>query len=176
MNIARDSLSQDELHFIQEVGSVFAQVGMPPSTARLYGYLLLKQTPISLDQIAADLSMSKGGAWNAARMLDRYGFARRLGEPGGKRAFYAPSENFGSSFAATDALLAAFAQVLDYGATSVAKGEAAVRMAQRAKFNLLLRETIARTIAELSASFRAGGPAAELPDADSDNAHARQRA
>lgn len=166
MNIARHTLSPDELHFIHEVASVFTPVGMPTSNGRLYGYLLLRQSPMSLDQIATDLELSKGGAWNAARQLERYGFARRLGEAGGKRAFYAPSENFGSSFASTDALLAAFGTVLQHGAETVATGEAAVRMAQRAKFNLLLRDTIAKAIVELSAMFRPGAVSAEPADAD----------
>lgn len=87
MNIPVNKLNNAELQFIQDVASVFAPIGMPSSIGRLYGYLLLKQTPTSLDQIALDLSMSKGSAWNGARHLERYGFARRLSEPGGKRAF-----------------------------------------------------------------------------------------
>ena len=156
MNIATHKLNDAELQFIQDVASVFTPIGMPSSVGRLYGYLLLKQTPISLDQIALDLSMSKGSAWNGARHLERYGFARRQSEPGGKRAFYAPSENFGSSFTATDSLLMTFASVLQNGATNVAKGDAAVRLGQRAKFSLMLREAIAKAVADLSAMFRAG--------------------
>ena len=161
MNIDKNELSEAELQFMHDVASVFAPIGMPSSIGRLYGYLLLKQAPTSLDQIALDLSMSKGGAWNGARHLERYGFAQRLSEPGGKRAYYAPSENFGASFSNTDSLLAAFGSVLQNGAKNVAKGEAAERLAQRAKFSLMLREAIAKTVADLSALFRAATPAAE---------------
>lgn len=175
MDITRNNLKDAELQFIQEVASVFTPIGMPSSIGRLYGYLLLKQSPISLDQIALDLSMSKGGAWNGARHLERYGFARRLSEPGGKRAFYAPSENFGSSFTATDSLLAAFGNVLQNGADNVATGEAAIRLAHRAKFSLMLREAIAKAVADLSAMFRAGAPPMAEPlatQADLDGAQA----
>jgi hypothetical protein len=165
MDIATNKLNDAELQFIQDVASVFTPIGMPSSVGRLYGYLLLKQAPISLDQIALDLSMSKGSAWNGARHLERYGFARRQSEPGGKRAFYAPSENFGSSFTATDSLLATFASVLQNGATNVAKGDAAVRLGHRAKFNLMLREAIAKAVSDLSAMFRTGAP---LPADDKD--------
>jgi hypothetical protein len=165
MDIATDKLTDAELQFIQDVASVFMPIGMPSSVGRLYGYLLLKQTPVSLDQIAVDLSMSKGSAWNGARHLERYGFARRLSEPGGKRALYAPSENFGSSFTATDSLLGAFGSVLQNGATNIAKGEVAVRLAHRAKFNLMLREAIAKAVSDLSAMFRPGAP---LPADDED--------
>jgi hypothetical protein len=164
MNIARNKLSEGELQFIADVASVFTPIGMPSSVGRLYGYLLLKQSPQSLDQIALELLVSKGSAWNGARHLERYGFARRLSEPGGKRALYAPSENFGSSFTATDSLLAAFGSVLQNGANHVATGEAAIRLAQRAKFSLMLREAIAKAVSDLSAMFRAGAapPAATL--------------
>jgi hypothetical protein len=166
VNIARNTFNNAEMQFIQDIACVFGPIGMPASIGRLYGYLLLKQTPISLEQIAADLSMSKGGAWNGARHLERYGFARRLGEPGGKRAFYAPSENFGSSFTATDSLLASFGSVLQNGADHVASGEAAVRLAQRAKFSSMLREAIAKAVSELSAMFRAGAPTSAEQSSD----------
>ena len=67
MNITRNGLTQAELQFIRDVASVFVPMGMPASVARVYGYLLLKQIPVSLEQIGTDLSLSKGAAWNAAR-------------------------------------------------------------------------------------------------------------
>jgi hypothetical protein len=152
MDITRSSLTTAELHFVQEVASVFAPVGMPSSVGRVYGYLLLRQSPISLDQIASDLSLSKGGTWNAARLLERYGQVQRYSEPGGKRAMYAPSENFGASFMPLISLLGAFGNVLQSGAATVATGEAAARLAARARFNLLLRQTIETAIIELNAS------------------------
>jgi predicted transcriptional regulator len=152
MNITRNSLETAELNFVQAVASVFAPVGMPSSVGRVYGYLLLKQTPIGLDQIASDLSLSKGGAWNAARVLERYGQVQRYSEPGGKRAMYAPSENFGSSFLAILSLLGTFGNVLQGGAASVATGEASARLAARAKFHILLRQAMETAIIELNAS------------------------
>jgi hypothetical protein len=160
MNITRSNLRTAELHFVQEVASVFAPVGMPSSVGRVYGYLLLKQSPISLDQIASDLSLSKGGAWNAARLLERYGHVRRYSEPGGKRAMYAPSENFGSSFLALISLLGTFGNVLHSGASTAATGAASARLAARARFNLLLRQTIETAIIELNASCQSSGSSA----------------
>jgi hypothetical protein len=157
MNITTSSLKPAELHFVQAVASVFAPMGMPSSVGRVYGYLLFKQSPISLDQIACDLSLSKGAAWNAARVLERYGQAQRYSEPGGKRAMYAPSENFGSSFLSLISLLGAFGNVLHSGASTVATGEAAARLAARARFTLLLRQTLETAIIELNASCQPRG-------------------
>jgi hypothetical protein len=152
LNITRNSLSATQRHFIQEVASVFAPMGMPSSVGRVYGYLLLKQSPTSLDQIAADLTLSKGAAWNAARVLERYGQAQRHSEPGGKRAMYAPAENFGSSFLSLLSLLGTFGSVLQTGASNVATGETAERLAARAKFHVLLRQTMETAIFEINAS------------------------
>jgi hypothetical protein len=152
MNIVRNSLSTAELHFVQQVASVFAPVGMASSVGRVYGYLLLKQSPMSLEQIASDLSLSKGAAWNAARVLERYGQAQRYSERGGKRAMYAPSENFGSSLLTILSLLGTFGNVLQSGAATAATGEASAQLAARGKFHLLLRQTMETAIIGLNAS------------------------
>jgi hypothetical protein len=152
MNIARNALTGAELQFVQDVASVFAPVGMPSSIGRVYGYLLLKHSPIGLDQIASDLSLSKGAAWNAARVLERYGQAQRYSEPGGKRAMYAPSENFGSSFMSLISLLGTFGNVLQSGASTVTSAEASRRLAARAGFHLLLRQAMEASIVQLNAS------------------------
>jgi hypothetical protein len=152
MNITRNALASAELQFVQDVASVFAPMGMPSSVGRVYGYLLLKQSPVSLDQIACDLSLSKGATWSAARVLERYGQAQRYSEPGGKRAMYAPSENFGSSFLSLISLLGTFGNVLQNGASAVATGEASTRLAARAKFHLLLRQRMETAIIQLNAS------------------------
>jgi hypothetical protein len=152
MNITRNSSTVAELQFVQDVASVFAPVGMPSSVGRVYGYLLLRQLPVSLDQIAFDLSLSKGAAWSAARVLERYGQAQRYSEPGGKRAMYAPSENFGSSFLSLISLLGTFGNVLQNGASAVASAAASTRLAARARFHLLLRQRMETAIIQLNAS------------------------
>jgi|HubBroStandDraft_5_1064220.scaffolds.fasta_scaffold676549_1 hypothetical protein len=158
MNISINSARAVELDFVAQVASVFAPMGMPSSAGRVYGYLLLKQVPVSLEQIAADLSLSKGATWNAARMLERYGQAQRHSEPGGKRALYAPSTNLGSSFALFISMLGTFGNVLQSGASTAARGEAAARLALQAKFHLLLRQAMETAIIELNASCQQGHP------------------
>ena len=164
INIVKRAISDDERRFIQEVASLLATWGMPGSAGRVFGYLLLKQSPVSLDQIATDLEMSKVGSWNAARLLERFGHARRYGEPGSKRALYGASDNFGSPLQEQGSLLGALGTLLQNGASTVATGEAAVRLAERGRFYLFLRRAMEAAIQDFNAS-RSGEPV-ELDGAD----------
>lgn len=74
--------------FIDEMATLLAPWGVPATAGRLYAYLLLREEPVSLEQIAADLDMSKAGAWNAARFLEHTNCARRSTERGSKRVFF----------------------------------------------------------------------------------------
>jgi len=94
----KSSLRDDELWFVDEIAALFAPWGLPPSSGRVYGYLMLCAEPVSVDQIAAALVMSRTGAWNAARVLERFGHVNRYGSPGSKRALYAASDNFAVPF------------------------------------------------------------------------------
>lgn len=152
LDIVAHALSDEERSFIQEVAAVFAPWGMPRSAGRLYGYLLLKQAPISLDQIATDLEMSKGGAWNAARLLERFGNARSYSEPGSKRILYGPSDTFGAPLLEQASMMGALGNLLQDGASTLATGGAAARLAEMGRFYLSLRQTIETAIRELNTS------------------------
>jgi hypothetical protein len=140
-----------EQKFVQEFASMLAPWGLPPSAGHVFGYLLLKQTPVSLDQIAADLAISKAGSWNAARLLLGFGHIRRYGVPGSKRALYAPSDNFAAPLLEQAALLGGLAGVLQRCASTVAKGQAATRLRERARFYVSMRDTLVAAIEELKA-------------------------
>ncbi len=157
MNIKRRILRDDEQRFIQEIASLLAPRGLPPTAGRLYGYLLLSPAPVSLDQIAADLEMSKGGAWNAARMLERCGTARRYGQPGSKRALYGPPDDFTAPLSEQSALFGAIGTLLQTGAATVASDDVATRLKAMSQFYLSMRRTMDTTIAELNATRARAG-------------------
>lgn len=98
-------LSSEDEHFLDDIASLMAPWGWPRPVGRIYAYLLLRAEPATLDDIAADLGMSKSNASVAARTLEHCGNARRHSEPGSKRIFYAVSDNHGSSFNERVALL-----------------------------------------------------------------------
>jgi len=81
-------------YFIEQVTALLGIWGVSQTPGRLFAHLLLQQQPASLDQIAADLDISKTTASDAAKLMERYGFLRRYGMPGTKRVLYGPSDSF----------------------------------------------------------------------------------
>src|SRR5256712_11578888 len=74
---------------------------------RVFGLLLASDVPLTLDEIAETLGISKSGASVAARDLERVGVVRRLGTPGSKRVLYEATDEMESTFTGT------FARVRD---------------------------------------------------------------
>jgi hypothetical protein len=151
MNIASSRLTDDQRIFIEEYAALLAPWGLPPASGRVCGYTLLQQKPVSLDQIAADLEMSKAGAWNAAKVLERCGHVRRYGEPGSKRAMYAASHNYASILAEHCAMWGDMGALLQNSASTVATGAAADRLQEMGRFFVALRARIEQAIGELKA-------------------------
>ncbi len=78
----------DDETFIQQWASLLIPTGMPPIAARINAHLLLSKEPIGLDDLVERLGVSKSSASVAARVLERYGIARRVTEAGTKRVRY----------------------------------------------------------------------------------------
>jgi DNA-binding transcriptional regulator GbsR (MarR family) len=147
----KSSLRDDELWFVAEIAALFAPWGLPPSSGRVYGYLMLCAEPVSVDQIAAALVMSRTGAWNAARVLERFGHVSRYGAPGSKRALYAASDNFAVPFLEQTALLEKIGNLLQTCASTIANEQAARRLEVRAKFWLWIRDAMRAAIEDFAA-------------------------
>lgn len=151
VNIALQRLSDEEHRFIEQIASLLGPWGMASSSARVYGYLLLHEGPVNLDQIAADLRMSKVSAWKAARSLEDFGHVRRYGEPGSKRALYGPTDSFETPMAKQGALLGALGSLLQTSASTIAKTGAAPRLEQMGQFYLSAQSALETTIREMNA-------------------------
>jgi hypothetical protein len=152
MNIASSGLTDAQRLFIDEFAAILAPWGLPPASGRLYGYALLRQKPVSLDQIAADLEMSKAGAWNAAKVLERCGHVRRYGEPGSKRALYAATYNYAGILREHCAMWGDVGALLQNSAAEVAPDEPAGRLLEMGRFFLAMRSRVEQAIAELQAA------------------------
>lgn len=146
-----DRLGDDERRFMDEFAALLALRGMPLSSGRLYGYLLLQQTPVSLDQIGSDLELSKGGAWNAAKVLERCGHVRRYGEPGSKRLLYAATDNYAAPLLEQCALLGQVGALLENASGTVAKARAGTRVAEMSEFYFSIKQIMENAIRELDA-------------------------
>ena len=67
------------------MGRMMVGWSLPRTTGRVYGYLLLRPDPATLDEIAKDLEVAKSGASVATRQLVGFGMARTHRQRGSKR-------------------------------------------------------------------------------------------
>ena len=119
--------------FIEDVARQLIPWGVPAAAARLYGYLLLAAQPVSLDQIAADLQVARSTAFVAARLLEQYMLARRIGQRGTKRVLYAASDNYEAMLAAQNRMVESLAEVFERG-SGIAAAPARERLVEVAEF------------------------------------------
>ncbi len=98
-------LSEQDEAFLDAMAMLMAPWGWARPVGRIYAYLLLREEPATLDEIAAALGMSKSNASVAARTLEHCGNARRQGEPGSRRIYYSVPEDFSGPFVAKAELL-----------------------------------------------------------------------
>jgi predicted transcriptional regulator len=84
-----DPLSAERLAFIEEVGLLLEQRGLPRMAGRLLGALLLADPPEqSADALAATLRASRGSISSATKLLEHIGFIDRVSKPGERRTYY----------------------------------------------------------------------------------------
>jgi predicted DNA-binding transcriptional regulator len=140
------TLSGEQSRFIEDLAALLVAWGQPTAAARLYGYLLVRNEPASLDDIARDLEISKTNAFGAATELERQQNLRRLGERGSKRIFFVLTDDPAAPLRNQVALLGRMEALILARKDTVATGEAAVRMASLANFHERLREAMERVI------------------------------
>ncbi|MGH7505471.1 MAG: GbsR/MarR family transcriptional regulator [Longimicrobiales bacterium] len=79
--------------FIERIGLKFETDGMPRTSGRMVGLLLLSADDRSLDELAELLQVSKGSISSNARLLERMGAVERVSHPGDRRDYYRTSED-----------------------------------------------------------------------------------
>ena len=118
--------------FIDELAALLAPWGVPATAGRLYGYLMLQEEPVTLEEIAEDLSMSKAGAWNAARFLEQSGNARRSSERGSKRVYFRIADKMAPCMLDRLRALGDVGRLIRKSGLDIATGETRDRLAQTA--------------------------------------------
>ncbi len=85
--------------FIQDYGEAYVTFGLPRLMGRIVGLLLCKGEPISLDQIAEELGMSKGPVSQIMRRLRDHNLIQRVWVHGDRKDYYeALPDIFGTAF------------------------------------------------------------------------------
>jgi DNA-binding transcriptional regulator GbsR (MarR family) len=74
--------------FVERMGLTLEADGMPRIAGRIFGLLLVSDEPRSLDDLAAELRVSKGSASTNARLLEQRGLLERVCRPADRRDYY----------------------------------------------------------------------------------------
>lgn len=145
-NMSNNRLSSHQRQFVDELASLLTPWGLPIAAARLYGYLQLQNEPVSLDEIAADLDISKSSACTAARILESHGNARRLGVRGTKRVLYIAGADPGTPLRQQTELLGRMSVLIASRKDAVAKGAARERLRRLSEFHADLKQAMQMAI------------------------------
>jgi len=80
--------SETVRQFVEAWGAMGSLWGINRSVARVHALLMANEEPLSLEQIADQLQMSKGNASMSLRELRTFGVVRQVETPGDRRDFY----------------------------------------------------------------------------------------
>jgi len=84
-----DKLQTEEKRFVEEVGIVFEQTGLPRMAGRILGWLFISDPPHqSTDQLTQALIASKGSISTMTRLLIQIGLIERLSLPGVRHDYF----------------------------------------------------------------------------------------
>ncbi len=96
--------------FVESIGGYFTQYGLPGIAGRLMGLVIVADRPLSLDDMANALGVSRASISTNIRMIKAIGFVEQVSLPNDRRDYYrCSSDPWGASLRAnivgTDALL-----------------------------------------------------------------------
>jgi DNA-binding MarR family transcriptional regulator len=94
------AVGADARRFMDDLGHLYARYGLSVTFGRAFALLLLGDEPISLDDLAQQLEVSKSAVSVAARELERAGLARRLTTAGSRRVLYEANDDMAPLFEA----------------------------------------------------------------------------
>ncbi len=150
--------------FVERMGLMMEADGLPRSAGRIFGFLLLTETPFSLDEMAEKLQVSKASVSTNARLLEQAGLLDRISSPGDRRDFYRMRPD------AWEQMLRVARRRWEVMHGALVEGEAALpeemtvargRLAEAARFHAFLLGEGDSLLARWRAGPAAAGPAAE---------------
>lgn len=84
-----NKLEDEAQNFVEEVGIVFEQTGLPRMAGRVLGWLLISDPPHqSTDELATALMASKGSISTSTRHLIQFGLMERISLPGVRHDYF----------------------------------------------------------------------------------------
>jgi DNA-binding MarR family transcriptional regulator len=144
-------MARTEDEFIELMGRHFDEEGTARIAGRLFGLLMLGETPCSLDELAARLQVSKGSVSSNARLLEDWGLAERVTHPGDRRDFYRIAPDIADRFLrrAISRIELFIERVERSGEALGASGDVGARFAETVRFNRVVVRSLKQAVEEL---------------------------
>lgn len=79
--------------FIERMGQIYQNDALPRIAGRMFALLLIGSQPVSLDDLAEQLQVSKASVSANARLLETIGMISRVTKPGDRRDYYEATED-----------------------------------------------------------------------------------
>lgn len=89
----KDTLLAIRMRLVEAGGRASQDIGTGRISGQILVYLYLQEDECSLDDIAADLGLSKASISIAVRKLEQLGLVRNIWKSGDKRKYYRSAEN-----------------------------------------------------------------------------------
>jgi DNA-binding transcriptional regulator GbsR (MarR family) len=84
-------LTREERDFVEQMGLIWERLGGTRTLGRVHGLLMIADKPLSLNEIAGLLQVSKPSISTNARVCEQLGLAQRVSVPGDRRDYYEAS-------------------------------------------------------------------------------------
>jgi DNA-binding MarR family transcriptional regulator len=83
-----EPLSPELRQFVESMGAYFEKYGLPRIGGRMLGLLIIADRPLSLDDLAHTLHVSRASVSTNIRLIVASGFAEAITVPGDRRDYY----------------------------------------------------------------------------------------
>lgn len=93
-------MDRSTAQFVETMGLALEADGLPRIAGRIFGLLLVSEDALSLDEMAAELRVSKGSVSTNTRLLEQRGVLEQVSRPADRRDYYrVPQDLFSHTMA-----------------------------------------------------------------------------
>lgn len=86
-------LSEDQKNFIDRLGFYYESHGIPKIGGRILGYIILRDSPISAENLSTALDISRASVSTNLRLLINYGLIEKTAVQRGRTDYYVMAES-----------------------------------------------------------------------------------
>ena len=139
-------LSPGMQEFIESMGLYFAQYNLPRIGGRILALMMVAERPLSLDDMAEMLLVSRASISTNIRLIVSAGWAEQIGIPGDRRDYYrAPMNSWGRSIDVEIQGILRLQRIVEQGLAAISPDDtlAQSRLQDTLEFCLFLQEAYA---------------------------------